>query len=166
MAVFGQKSTFRQAWSIRYSRTKHAIRFYLRNQTTAKTEYLMGSSVNNLSEFWVYKPSFFNRHPSIEKGKKWNTAHFCSEKRNIPSVDWTPPLWLIKYMKKSGSKLQIKYGIELPPIHTEYLMVSTVNNLVKFWVYKLSFTKRRMIQIFSKKTCPTYPVIMGPLLTN
>jgi hypothetical protein len=65
MAVFGRKSTFRQAWSIQYSRTKLAIRFYLRNRTTAQTEYLMGSTVNNLSEFWVCKLSFLNSSPAI-----------------------------------------------------------------------------------------------------
>jgi hypothetical protein len=33
-------------------------------------------------------------------------------------------------------------------------------------VDKLAYEKRHMIQYFKEKTCPIYPVIMGPLLTN
>jgi hypothetical protein len=80
---FNQKSTFRQPWSIWYSRTKHAIQFYLRNRTTAQTEYVMGSTVNILSEFWVYKLSFLKRHPSIQKSKNNETARTYRGERNI-----------------------------------------------------------------------------------
>jgi hypothetical protein len=70
---------FRLHRSIRYSRAQHALWFYLGNRTTAHREYLMGSTVNNLLKFWVYKLSFLKRHLSIQKGKKWNSAHFCSK---------------------------------------------------------------------------------------
>jgi hypothetical protein len=33
---------------IRYSTTRHAVQSYLRNRTTAQTEYVMGCTVNNL----------------------------------------------------------------------------------------------------------------------
>jgi hypothetical protein len=55
MAVFGQKSVlflpsgFRDRFDTQG--TKHVFRSYLRNQTTAHREYLMGSTVNNLVKF-------------------------------------------------------------------------------------------------------------------
>jgi hypothetical protein len=67
--VFGKNPTFRQAWSIWYSTTKHAVHSYLRNWTTTQTEYLMGSTVNNLLKLWVCKLSFLKRHPWIQKAK-------------------------------------------------------------------------------------------------
>jgi hypothetical protein len=51
MAVFGQNCFRSFQRSIRYSRAKHAIQFYLRNRTSAHTEYLMGITVNNLVKF-------------------------------------------------------------------------------------------------------------------
>jgi hypothetical protein len=66
---WAENPTNRQAWWIRYSRTKHAVLFYWRNRTTAKTEYLMGSTVKKLLKLWVCKLSFLKRHPSIQKGK-------------------------------------------------------------------------------------------------
>jgi hypothetical protein len=70
MAVFGRKSVRFFQRSIWYSTTKHAVHSYLRNRTTAQTEYVvMGCTVNNLSEFWVYKLTFLKRHPSVQKDK-------------------------------------------------------------------------------------------------
>jgi hypothetical protein len=60
-----ENPTFQQAWSIRYLRTKHAVRFQLRNRTTAQTEYVMGCTVKNLLKLWVCKLSFFKRGPII-----------------------------------------------------------------------------------------------------
>jgi hypothetical protein len=58
-----------QAWSIWYSRAKHAVHSYLRNRTTSHSEYLIGSTVNNLLELWVCKLFCLKRHPSIQKSK-------------------------------------------------------------------------------------------------
>jgi hypothetical protein len=93
---------FRLQRSIQYSRTKHTIRFYLRNRTTAQTEYLMGSTVNNSLILWVCKLSFLKRHPSIQKSKilKYHALIAIKEKKT-PSVGYTPPLCLIKYRKKT-----------------------------------------------------------------
>jgi hypothetical protein len=51
MEVFAENPTFRHDVPVQYSRTKHAVYSYLRNQTTAQTENLMGSTVNNISKF-------------------------------------------------------------------------------------------------------------------
>jgi hypothetical protein len=55
MAVFGRKSElllpsgFRDRFDTQG--TKHSVQFYLRNQATAQTEYVMGCTVNILGEF-------------------------------------------------------------------------------------------------------------------
>jgi hypothetical protein len=51
MAVFDQNSAFRFHVSIRYSKAKHAVLFYLGNRTNAHTEYPIGSTVINLVKF-------------------------------------------------------------------------------------------------------------------
>jgi hypothetical protein len=78
--------TIRLDGSIRYSRTKHSVHSYLRNRTTAQTEYLMGSTVNNLLKFWVCKLSFLKRHPSNQKGKimKQHALLQWKEKKILP----------------------------------------------------------------------------------
>jgi hypothetical protein len=79
MAVSDRNSTFRLHRSIRYSRAKHAVLFYLRNRTTAHREYLMSSTANNLLELWVCKLSFLKRHPSIQKAKNMKHCALCWE---------------------------------------------------------------------------------------
>jgi hypothetical protein len=74
---------FRHDGSIRYSRAKHAVHSYLGYRTTAHIEYLMGSTVNNLVKFWVYKLSYLKRHPSVQKARYWNTAHLLRYKRKL-----------------------------------------------------------------------------------
>jgi hypothetical protein len=121
---------FRQAWLIRYSRTKHAVQFYLGNRTTAHREYLMGCAVNNLLKFWVHKLSFLKRHPSIQKGKN-ETPHTYRGKREN-SFRWVSPASLIDPLQEEEwIKLQTKYGIELTPTDLVCLVIS-VENLVKF----------------------------------
>jgi hypothetical protein len=87
---------FRLQRSIRYSRTKHAVHSYLRNQTTAQTKYLMGSTVNNLLKLWVHKLSFLKRHPSNQKGKIMKQRALIAVIKEIlffsPSVGGTPRL--------------------------------------------------------------------------
>jgi hypothetical protein len=82
--------------SIRYSRAKHAVHSYLRNWTTAHTEYLMGSTVNNLVKIWVCKLSFLKRHPSDQKSKimKQRALLQWKEKKLLPLnqprlLDWS-----------------------------------------------------------------------------
>jgi hypothetical protein len=103
MAVFGHKSVqlLPSGYRDRFDTQgrKHAVQLYLRNRTTAHREYLMGSTVNNLSEFWVCKLSYLKRHQSIQKAKYWNTAHLSRYKRNTPSVGYTPAHWSIRYSR-------------------------------------------------------------------
>jgi hypothetical protein len=66
--------------------TKHVVQFYLRNRTTAQTEYVMGCTVNILLKLWICKLSFLKRYPSIQKGKIMKQRAFLQwkEKKLLP----------------------------------------------------------------------------------
>jgi hypothetical protein len=119
--------TFRQAWLIRYSRTKHAVHSYLRNRTTAQIEYVYVVLLIICWNFeYVNSLSLRDTH-RFKKSKYWNIAHFCSEKRKI-SFRWVHPGSLIRLLRdKEGSERKPKYGIELPTSIKIYLVVSVVN---------------------------------------
>jgi hypothetical protein len=120
---------FRQAWLIRYSRTRHAVHSYLRNRTTAQTEYLMGNTVAILLKLWVCKLSFLKRQPSNQKGKN-ETPRTYRYKRNIASVRSSR---LTNHTLKSqeSSQLKSKYGIELPA-SIRIISVQSDENLSEF----------------------------------
>jgi hypothetical protein len=75
--------TFRKAWSIRYTRSKHAVHSYLRNRTTAHSEYLMGYTVNNMLKLWVYVNSLSLRDTYRFKKENNETARTFAVKQNI-----------------------------------------------------------------------------------
>jgi hypothetical protein len=60
-------------------------------------------------------------------------------------------------------KLQTKYEIELAA-SILIIRVKAVRKMSGFELYKLSLSLRDELSDIFKKTCPTYPVIMGPLL--
>jgi hypothetical protein len=107
--------TFRLHRTIRYIVHTGAHSIQLRNRTTAQTEYLMGVTVNNSSEFWVYKLSFLKRHQLIQRTKRWNNMHLSRYKRNTPSVEATPPLWLIEYREKNDSDSRLSMDSNCRP---------------------------------------------------
>jgi hypothetical protein len=144
--------------------SKHAIRLYLRNQTTAQTEYLMGNStVKNLSECWVYKLSFRKRHPSIQKGKNETPRTYRGKRGN--SFRWVNPASLIDPLQEEEwIKFQTKYGIELPA-SIRIIRVEAVENLSNFkYIYSLLAknssieTRYKRFQAhmlsYKVKTCP------------
>jgi hypothetical protein len=69
MAVFVRKSTFRQTWSIRYSRNKACRSFLLKDSNYRPQRVSDGYTVNILLKLWVCKLSFLKRHPLIQKSK-------------------------------------------------------------------------------------------------
>jgi hypothetical protein len=104
-AVFGQKLTFGLDGLIRYSTTKHAVHSYLRNLTTAHTEYVMGCT---LLKLWVCKISFLKRHPSIQKGKIMKQRALLQWKeKKTPYVESTPPLNIFDWSNKERRMVQI-----------------------------------------------------------
>jgi hypothetical protein len=114
MAVLDRNFTFRQAQTIRYSRTKHALRFYLRSRTTAQTEYVW---VVLLIICWnsEYLNSLSLRDTNrFKKAKYWNSAHFCSEKRKISFRRVHPGSLIGLIQREEWSEWKPKYGIELP----------------------------------------------------
>jgi hypothetical protein len=86
MAVLGRYSTQCFEWSIRYLSSKHAVHSYLRNRTTAQTEYLMGCTVNNLLKLWECKLFCPKRHPSVQKAKnmKYRALLQWKEEKLLP----------------------------------------------------------------------------------
>jgi hypothetical protein len=83
-AVSDRNFTFRLHGSIRYSRAKHAVLFYLRKRTTAHREYLMSSIVSSLVKFWVCKLSCLKRHTHIinwikRKENNETTRTYCGK---------------------------------------------------------------------------------------
>jgi hypothetical protein len=67
---------------------------------------------------------------------------------------------------KNEPKFYTKYGIELPA-STRIVRVEAVENLRNFTYINSLLEKETHDWIFFfEKTCPRYPVIMGPLLTN
>jgi hypothetical protein len=142
---------FRQAWVIRYSRTKHAVLYYLKNRTTAKTEYVMGCTVNNLLRLWVCKLSFLKRHTSIQKSKILNHRALLQWKeKKTPSGGYTPAHWLAWYRKKNAPKFQDKYGIKLPT-SSQFIELNQLKICWNFKDINSLLGKTHMIQIFSKK---------------
>jgi hypothetical protein len=141
----------------------YGIQFYLRNRTTAHRADLLGCTVNNLVEFWVCKVSQLKRHQSNQKGKKWNNAHFCSEEENsirsvaLHHIDWT----------HMGCRVNPN-SILSKESNCRLLLGSFELKLLKEWVnFKFInlLTRRDTWYNIFKKTCPRYPLTMGPLLT-
>jgi hypothetical protein len=168
IAVFGWNFIRSLQRSIRYSRAKHAVQFYLRNRTTAQTEYLMGSTVNNLVKFWVCKLSCLKRHQSNQKGKKWNIAHLSRYKRET-TFRWiqigTSPADRLNWYRVSNEpnyRLSMESNCR-PQFGSFELKLLKIGAMIKY-INSLSL-RDEWSDIF-KKTCPIYPVIMGPLLTN
>jgi hypothetical protein len=114
MAVFGRNSTRCFEWPIRYSNLKHAVHSYLRNRTTAQTEYLMGSTVNIMLKLWVSKLSFLKRHPSIQKVKNEKYRALIGTKWIFGTIRYYKPTSLLGLLRdEERSKWKPKYGIEL-----------------------------------------------------
>jgi hypothetical protein len=59
--------------------TKHAVQFYLRNRTTAQTEYLMDVLLYFCWNFEYVNSLAIRDTHQFKKRKIWNIAHFCSE---------------------------------------------------------------------------------------
>jgi hypothetical protein len=137
--------------SIRYSRSKHDVLFYLRNRTTAHhTEYLMGCTVNNLLKLWVCELSFLKRHPSNQKVKNVKYRALIGTKWIFGTLLYQPasPINILRDEESSGWKP--KYGIELPT-STRIIRVVLLKNWAIFKYINSLLAKRHMIQIFSKK---------------
>jgi hypothetical protein len=123
--------------SMRYSKNKACCSFLLKESNYRPDRVSMGCTVNNVQKVWVYKLSFLKSHPSLQKGKKWNNAHFFSEKGNIPSVDSTPPHWLIQYRVSNVWNYRLSMDSNCRPQYKSFKL-----KLLKIWailsIYTLS----------------------------
>jgi hypothetical protein len=155
MTVFGRKSYLPASLIDPILKNKAYCLILIKELNYRPDRVSDGIIVKNLLKLWVCKLFFVKRHPSFQKNKilKYGTLIAIKEillPMNQPHLfDWSD----------AGRRLyhtQV-YLRNRTTAQTEYLMVSTVKNLVKFWVYKLSFTKRRMIGYFRKKNMSNIP---------
>jgi hypothetical protein len=131
MALFGRKSTFRQAWFIRYSRIKACYSILLKESNYRPDRVSDGSTVNNMLKLWVCRLSFLKRHPSVQKSKTLKHRALLQWKEKN-SFRWVHPGSLIDLiLGEETSQWKPKYGFELPT-SIRIIRVEAVENLVKF----------------------------------
>jgi hypothetical protein len=143
MVVLGRNTIQFFQRSIRYSSSKHAVHSYLRNRTTAQTEYVW---IVLLIIYWnfEYVNSFALRDTHrFKKRKIWNIAHFCSEKKKTPSVECSPAHRSDWYSTKNDPNSELPASINI----IEF-------NRLKIWAifkYINSLTRRDTWCNFSRK---------------
>jgi hypothetical protein len=112
---------FRQAWLIRYSRTKNAVLFYLRNRTTAQMEYVMGCTVTNVRNFEYLNSLSLRDTHRFKKAKYWNIPHLSrwKEEKHLPVG--TPRLTNQTLNRWRKLQLKVYLRIRTADLNTDHL---------------------------------------------